>query len=41
MIATGYFISICATNALGIDRTYFGAELGMSFFCFDFDQSCD
>jgi hypothetical protein len=29
MIVTGYVISIMATNALGIDRTYFAAELGL------------
>lgn len=28
MIFSGYAVSIMATNALGIDRTYFGAELG-------------
>ena len=28
MIASGYAISILATNALGLDRTYFGTELG-------------
>jgi hypothetical protein len=28
MIASGYSISIMATKALGIDRTYFGTELG-------------
>jgi hypothetical protein len=29
MIASGYIVSMMATNALGIDRTYFGAELGL------------
>lgn len=29
LIVSGYFVSVCATNALGIDRTYFGAELGL------------
>lgn len=29
MIITGYSLSIMATNALGIDRTYFGVELGL------------
>uniref|UniRef100_A0A7S2DDC3 phosphatidyl-N-methylethanolamine N-methyltransferase n=1 Tax=Octactis speculum TaxID=3111310 RepID=A0A7S2DDC3_9STRA len=28
MIAVGYYISIAATQALGIDGTYFGIELG-------------
>ena len=28
MIASGYFVSIAATNALGVDGTYFGIELG-------------
>eukprot|EP00164_Ancoracysta_twista_P013507 GFYU01021609.1.p1 GENE.GFYU01021609.1~~GFYU01021609.1.p1 ORF type:complete len:387 (+),score=121.06 GFYU01021609.1:164-1162(+) len=28
MIASGYFVSIMATKALGIDGTYFGIELG-------------
>ena len=28
MIVSGYVVSIMATNALGIERTYFGAELG-------------
>ncbi|EDQ86350.1 uncharacterized protein MONBRDRAFT_33820 [Monosiga brevicollis MX1] len=28
LIATGYTLSILATKALGIDRTYFGVELG-------------
>jgi len=28
MIASGYVISILATHALGLDRTYFGSELG-------------
>merc|ERR1711871_98822 len=28
MIASGYLISVLATQALGIDRTYFGSELG-------------
>mmetsp|Transcript_23110 Transcript_23110/g.35061 ORF Transcript_23110/g.35061 Transcript_23110/m.35061 type:complete len:232 (+) Transcript_23110:122-817(+) len=28
MISLGYFISISATNALGIEGTYFGIELG-------------
>lgn len=29
MIATGYCISMAATNAIGLDRTYFAAELGI------------
>merc|ERR1712146_361552 len=29
MIVTGYGLSTMATNALGIDRTYFGVELGL------------
>ena len=29
MIASGYVVSILATNALGVDRTYFAAELGL------------
>jgi hypothetical protein len=29
MIATGYAVSMMATKALGIDRTYFGVELGL------------
>merc|ERR1712146_463231 len=29
MIVTGYGLSSMATNALGIDRTYFGVELGL------------
>lgn len=29
MILTGYVVSVMATNALGIDRTYFAAELGL------------
>ena len=29
MIIIGYSISIAATNALGLDRTYFAAELGL------------
>ena len=29
MIIAGYTVSLMATNAIGIDRTYFGAELGM------------
>ncbi len=28
MIVSGYSVSLLATKALGIDRTYFGAELG-------------
>ena len=28
MIVSGYALSILATNALGLDRTYFGVELG-------------
>ena len=28
-ILIGYVLSIMATNALGIDRTYFAAELGL------------
>lgn len=29
MICIGYGLSVAATNALGIDRTYFAAELGL------------
>lgn len=29
MIIAGYTVSMMATNALGIDRTYFGVELGL------------
>ena len=29
MILSGYLVSMLATNALGLDRTYFGAELGL------------
>lgn len=29
MIASGYTVSMLATNALGLDRTYFAAELGL------------
>ena len=29
MMATGMILSVMATNALGIDRTYFGVELGI------------
>lgn len=29
MIVVGYAISIKATQALGVERTYFGAELGI------------
>ncbi len=29
MIATGYIVSLMATNAIGVDRTYFAAELGL------------
>jgi hypothetical protein len=29
MIVAGYAVSAMATNAIGIDRTYFGAELGL------------
>jgi len=29
MIVSGYFVSILATKALGVDRTYFAAELGL------------
>mmetsp|Transcript_40090 Transcript_40090/g.40886 ORF Transcript_40090/g.40886 Transcript_40090/m.40886 type:complete len:683 (-) Transcript_40090:610-2658(-) len=29
MILSGYIVSIMATNALGIERTYFGSELGL------------
>ncbi len=29
MIVTGYTVSVLATNAIGIDRTYFAAELGL------------
>jgi len=32
MIIAGYTVSLMATNAIGIDRTYFGAELGMVMF---------
>jgi len=28
MVAVGYFVSIAATKALGVDGTYFGIELG-------------
>jgi hypothetical protein len=28
MIVVGYAVSVKATMALGVDRTYFGAELG-------------
>ena len=28
MIMVGYTVSLMATNAIGIDRTYFGSELG-------------
>ncbi len=29
MILSGYAVSILATNAIGVDRTYFAAELGL------------
>lgn len=29
MVVAGYTVSVMATNAIGIDRTYFGAELGV------------
>jgi hypothetical protein len=29
MIVAGYTLSVLATNALGLDRTYFGVELGI------------
>jgi len=29
MIGSGYLVSVLATSALGIERTYFGAELGI------------
>jgi hypothetical protein len=29
MMATGYGVSMLATKRLGVDRTYFGAELGV------------
>jgi hypothetical protein len=29
MIVSGYMVSMLATKSLGIDRTYFGAELGI------------
>jgi len=29
MIASGYAVSVMATNAIGLDRTYFGSELGL------------
>lgn len=29
MFVTGYIVSMLATNAIGIDRTYFAAELGL------------
>lgn len=29
MVVAGYFTSIMATKALGVDRTYFGIELGL------------
>jgi hypothetical protein len=29
MIASGYIVSSLATNAIGVDRTYFAAELGL------------
>jgi len=29
MIVSGYAVSVLATRALGVDRTYFGAELGL------------
>jgi hypothetical protein len=38
MIIAGYTVSLMATNAIGIDRTYFGAELGMVMFDDDGDD---
>ena len=38
MIIAGYTVSLMATNAIGIDRTYFGAELGMLMFDDDGDD---
>jgi len=29
LIVAGYFVSVCATAALGVDGTYFGIELGV------------
>lgn len=29
MIICGYAVSMLATNAIGVDRTYFAAELGL------------
>lgn len=29
MIVSGYAVSVMATNAIGVDRTYFAAELGL------------
>ena len=29
LIIAGYFVSLCATAALGVDGTYFGIELGV------------
>lgn len=29
MIACGYAVSVAATSAIGVDRTYFAAELGL------------
>lgn len=29
MIISGYTVSVMATEAIGLDRTYFGAELGL------------
>lgn len=29
MVLSGYTVSLMATEALGIDRTYFAAELGL------------
>jgi hypothetical protein len=29
MVMIGYFVSMMATEAIGIDRTYFAAELGL------------
>jgi len=41
MIIAGYTVSLMATNAIGIDRTYFGAELGMVMFDDDDDDDDD
>lgn len=29
MIVSGYTVSVMATEAIGVDRTYFAAELGL------------